>query len=66
MKTLFKIVLLLLILALASPLAGRELSPKNLQDAYAAIAEKAFPAVVVVGNYKFEHGGFFGFVFAVG
>ena len=54
MRILFKTILLPLILALTLPLAGWEQSPKSLQDAYAAIAEKAFPAVVVVGNYKYN------------
>jgi len=46
--------LLALILALASPLFGWEQSPGSMQDVYAAIAEKAFPAVVVVGNYQYK------------
>ena len=54
MRTLFKTISLMLILAVALPLPGREQSPKSLQDAYAAIAEKAFPAVVVVGNYRYN------------
>lgn len=54
MKTLFPAIFLPLILAAALPLSGREQSPKSLQDAYAAIAEKAFPAVVVVGNYRYN------------
>lgn len=54
MRILFKTILLPLILALTLTLAGWEQSPKSLQDAYAAIAEKAFPAVVVVGNYQYN------------
>ena len=35
-------------------LDAKEPSARSLQDAYAAIAEKAFPAVVVVGNYRYN------------
>ena len=54
MKALFPAILLQLLSALALPLSGGEQSPKSFQDAYAAIAEKAFPAVVVVGNYQYN------------
>ena len=42
------------VVSLAGELCAKEPSARSLQEAYALVAEKAFPAVVVIENYKYN------------
>lgn len=44
-------------LSLPGPLEGAGISAHSLQESYAKVAEEAFPAVVVVMNYRYDRSG---------